>query len=56
MGLLDREPDRLETFDELAELHRSLNENDTALAWERRGRQARSRRHNSDPTLPKQSC
>jgi tetratricopeptide (TPR) repeat protein len=55
MGLLDREPDRLETFDELAELHRSLNENDTALAWERRGRQARSRRQNSDPTLPKQS-
>lgn len=55
MGLLDREPERLETFDELAELHRSLNENDTALAWERRGRQARSRRDNRIPTPPNQS-
>lgn len=52
MGLVDREPDRLETFDELAELHRSLNENDTALAWERRGRQARSRRRNTHSTPP----
>jgi hypothetical protein len=52
MGLVEREPDRLETFDELAELHRSLNENDTALAWERRGRQARSRRRNPAPTPP----
>lgn len=38
---LEREPDRVELYDQIADWYRELNESDSAIAWERRGKQAR---------------
>ena len=42
-GILEREPNRFEIYDQIADLHRDLNESDTALRWERRGKAARAK-------------
>lgn len=42
-GQVEREPDRVELYTQIADLHRELNEGGAAQRWERRGRDAAHR-------------